>query len=73
VINGRFKGGYITRHFGQPAEQIHAIQLELSQATYLKDGQGYQLDNSKLDQLQPLLRQLIEALLSWHPSSDNRA
>ncbi|MGO1117793.1 N-formylglutamate deformylase [Rhodovibrionaceae bacterium A322] len=34
AVNGRFKGGYITRHFGQPDKQIHAFQLELSMATY---------------------------------------
>lgn len=38
VINGRFKGGYITREYGQPDINIHAIQLELSQATYLEEG-----------------------------------
>jgi N-formylglutamate deformylase len=37
VINGRFKGGYITRAYGQPEKNIHAIQLELSQRTYLKE------------------------------------
>ena len=46
-----FKGGYITRHFGQPEEGIHAIQLELSQATYLNDELAkqseYQLDGTE--------------------------
>lgn len=37
IINGRFKGGYITRAYGQPQNNIHAIQLELSQRTYLKE------------------------------------
>ena len=36
VVNGRFVGGFITRHYGDPERQIHAVQLELSQATYLK-------------------------------------
>lgn len=68
VSNGRFKGGYITRHFGVPSEGVHAIQLELSQATYLEDGaQAYQLDRSKLSTLLPVLRALIEHLVHFRP------
>ena len=37
VTNGRFKGGHITRHYGQPERGIHAIQLELSMRTYLDE------------------------------------
>jgi N-formylglutamate deformylase len=37
VLNGRFKGGYITRHYGAPAQGVHAIQLELSQRVYLEE------------------------------------
>jgi N-formylglutamate deformylase len=37
VLNGRFKGGYITRHYGKPADRIDAIQLELAQRTYMDD------------------------------------
>jgi N-formylglutamate deformylase len=37
VLNGRFKGGYITRHYGQPEKKIEAIQLEMAQSVYLKD------------------------------------
>ncbi len=69
VLNGRFKGGYITRHYGQPAENIHAVQLELSQATYLQQGAGYQLDSAKLKHLHPQLQQLIETMLAWQPDS----
>jgi urocanate hydratase len=65
VSNGRFKGGYITRSFGQPDRDIHAIQLELSQATYLTDTPNeYQLDLAKKQQITPLLQQLIESLIS---------
>ncbi len=35
VLNGRFKGGWTTRHYGQPANGVHAIQMELAQSTYL--------------------------------------
>lgn len=65
INNGRFKGGYITRSFGQPDQDIHAIQLELSQATYLTDTPNeYQLDLAKKQQITPLLQQLIESLVS---------
>ena len=36
VLNGRFKGGWTTRHYGRPARNIHAIQMELAQSTYLE-------------------------------------
>ncbi|MDG2482239.1 MAG: N-formylglutamate deformylase [Alphaproteobacteria bacterium] len=37
AYNGRFKGGYITRTFGKPEDGVHAIQLELSQVTYMEE------------------------------------
>jgi formiminoglutamase len=37
VLNGRFKGGHITRHYGNPAQNIHAVQLELGQCTYMEE------------------------------------
>ena len=40
VSNGRFKGGYITRHYGRPAEGIEAIQLELAQCNYMDEEQA---------------------------------
>ncbi|WP_082378808.1 N-formylglutamate deformylase [Marinagarivorans algicola] len=72
VSNGRFKGGYITRHFGQPQQGIHAIQLELSQATYLNDLQAthnnYQLDANKLPIIKQQLKAIIQACLLVVPS-----
>ena len=35
VLDGRFKGGWTTRHYGRPREGLHAIQMELAQSTYL--------------------------------------
>lgn len=64
VCNGRFKGGHITRFFGQPDQNIHAMQLELSQSTYLKSGlKGYQMDIAKKQTISPLLKQMITALI----------
>ena len=40
VTDGRFKGGYITRHCGRPQEGVHAVQLELSCRTYMREPEG---------------------------------
>jgi formiminoglutamase len=40
IVNGRFKGGYITRTYGQPAENVHAIQMELACRGYLAECAG---------------------------------
>jgi N-formylglutamate deformylase len=40
VLNGRFKGGYITLKYGQPKERVHAVQLELSRRVYMDEATG---------------------------------
>ena len=40
VLNGRFKGGYTTRHHGQPDKGVHAVQMELSCRGYMEDPEG---------------------------------
>jgi formiminoglutamase len=40
VTNGRFKGGYTTRHYGRPGEGVHALQMELACRGYLREPQG---------------------------------
>src|SRR5262249_55421661 len=40
VTNGRFKGGYTTRHYGRPAEGVHALQMELACRGYLREPPG---------------------------------
>lgn len=64
VINGRFKGGYITRKNGEPRKAIHAIQLELSQATYMSDESLFQFDDEKASKVRSLLKDLVEIVLS---------
>jgi len=36
-VNGRFKGGWITRHYGQPVSGVHALQMELADRGYLRE------------------------------------
>ena len=64
VLNGRFVGGYITRHFGDPANHCHAIQFELSQATYLNESTK-QWDDEKALQVQPVFRNIITGIKQW--------
>jgi N-formylglutamate deformylase len=63
VANGRFKGGYITRHYGDPARGIDAVQLETSQRNYM-DEESFEYDEAKAAKLQPLLRDLLGAALA---------
>jgi len=62
VVNGRFKGGHITRHYGDPANGIDAVQLEISQRNYM-DETSFGYDEAKATQLQILLRSLFKAAL----------
>ncbi len=40
VTNGRFRGGYTTRHYGRPADGVHAVQMELACRGYLREPAG---------------------------------
>lgn len=61
VFNERFKGGYITRHYGQPEQNIQAIQIEISQATYMdEENNRYAID--KAEKLKTLLIRLVNSL-----------
>ena len=64
VYNGRFKGGYITRAFGDPANNIHAVQLELSQATYM-DEQSNHYNEQKAAQVKIQLKSIVQCLLNF--------
>lgn len=60
VLNGRFKGGYITRHYGTPDQNITAVQMEISQDNYM-DGNDF--SESKAEQLRPVLKNMIQTYL----------
>ena len=63
VANGRFKGGYITRHFGKPQDGIHAVQLELSQITYMEETRPYKYDETRAGQVAPVIQTLVQHAL----------
>lgn len=63
VLNGRFKGGYITRQYGQPDNDVHAIQLELAQRCYMNE-KSCDFDDKLASQLQQLLSKVLQAYLA---------
>ena len=65
VANGRFKGGYITRHYGKPQDGIHAVQLELSQITYMEETRPYLYDEARAARVAPLMRELVQGALDF--------
>jgi N-formylglutamate deformylase len=65
ILNGRFTGGYITRHFGNPGNGVHAVQLELTQSSYMEEAYPFAFDEKLARKLRPTLRRLIEAMLEW--------
>lgn len=64
VVNGRFVGGYITRHFGQPDRNWHALQIELSQSTYM-DEETLSWHQEKASKVQPVFQTIILAIKKW--------
>jgi N-formylglutamate deformylase len=65
VLNGRFKGGYITRHYGAPAKGVHAIQLEMTQNTYMHEAYPYEFASIPAAQIEPLLMQILKKIVEF--------
>lgn len=63
VVNGRFKGGYITRQYGDPAQNIQAVQLEISQRIYM-DEHSFEWDAGKAARTQVVLQELLDQMLA---------
>jgi N-formylglutamate deformylase len=66
VVNGRFKGGYITRHYGDPANRIDAIQLELTQVNYM-DEATFEYLPERAQPTQAVIRRLLNTCLEFQP------
>ncbi|MGF1608817.1 MAG: N-formylglutamate deformylase [Kiloniellales bacterium] len=70
AVDGRFKGGHITRRYGDPAQGIHALQLELSQITYMDEAPPYAFREDLAEGIRPVLRRLLETALDWIGGQD---
>ena len=62
VLNARFKGGYITRHYGRPDNNVHAIQLEIAQCAYM-DEVTTSYDSQRASQLRDSLTAMLDAFI----------
>ena len=69
VLDGRFQGGYITRHYGQPHSGIHALQLEMAQSVYMRE-QSREYDQERASTVVPVLQHFLNALLQWAPTDE---
>lgn len=68
VVNGRFRGGWTTRHYGRPSEGVHAIQMELAQRTYLtSEAAPWTYDNAKATALRAHLWHILQSLAALAP------
>jgi N-formylglutamate deformylase len=65
VLNGRFKGGYITRQYGRPDQGIHAVQLEMAQRTYMDECAPFTYRPGLAAQVQPRLLGMLRVVLDF--------
>ena len=71
VKDGRFKGGFITRHYGRPEQNIHALQLEMAQTVYMhEDPPVYAIEAAS--RAREFLRILLSCLIEWSPVMESR-
>ncbi len=62
ILNARFKGGWTTRHYGQPQRGFHAIQMELAQSTYMQEAPPWAYDDVRADRMRSHLSNILNAL-----------
>ncbi len=71
--DGRFKGGFITRHYGKPDEEIHAVQMELACRGYMRETPGpvgagswpCPYDETHAAPIRDILRKILESALAF--------
>lgn len=65
IVNGRFKGGWITRHYGRPAEHVHAVQMELACRAYMDETLPFAYREDRAAQALPVLRAVVDEMAAW--------
>jgi N-formylglutamate deformylase len=73
AVNGRFKGGHITRAYGDPARGVHAVQLEMAWRTYMDDALPPRWNAATAAEVTPLLHELMQTMIDWRPEPANPA
>ena len=68
VVDGRLKGGYITRHYGRPPTGVHAVQLEMTWTCYMDEDAPWGFREDRAAQVTPVLRELLATLTDWRPA-----
>ena len=68
VVDGRFKGGHITRQYGQPPHGVHAVQLEMCWRAYMHEAPPWRWDGTRAAEVTPLLRRLVQTMIDWRPA-----
>ena len=69
VLNGRFKGGHITRHYGAPSSGLHAVQLEMTWSAYMDEQPPFRWHAERAAAVTPLLRSMLQAMIDWSPDA----
>lgn len=67
VRDGRFKGGFITRHYGQPDRNVHALQIEIAQENYMLEQSPWTYVPEKADRLKQALGALAAVMAAYRP------
>jgi len=65
VQDGRFKGGFITRSFGKPADGVHALQLEKAQSIYMDEDPPFTYLDDLAAKVEPIIERMLEAAIGW--------
>ncbi|MDE2370256.1 MAG: N-formylglutamate deformylase [Burkholderiales bacterium] len=67
VVDGRFRGGDLTRTHGRPAEGLHAVQLEMCWRAYFDEAAPPRWDEARAAEVKPLLRAMVRTMIAWRP------
>jgi formiminoglutamase len=74
VLNGRFKGGWTTRHYADPANGVHTFQMETAQSAYLEDEQApWTFSDDKAAKLRPVLKSLLTMMQDYCAANEARS